>query len=198
MAQLTGGFKLWIDGVGAWLVCLGSEITIGGPGRESKEADICLMANISRRHATITRSGETWAIEPHADTKIGERPLHQKAQLRAESRITMSNRVVLGFRVPTALSSTAVLDFESDHRPPQSIDGIVLADKNVLLGPGRENHIVCSHWQDSVVLFRRNEQWMCRSKMNLAVDGDIVTEPHEVKAGTVIANDDLRLRIEAV
>lgn len=196
--QSTRGFKLWIDGVGAWLACLSPEVTIGGPTFEEQAADISLLAALARMHATLRREEDTWSIEPYAETKVGNRPIQTKTLLRSPSPLTLGKRVELMFRVPTAISNTAVLDFVSEHRPSQSVDGIVLIHENCLLGPGPENHIVCPNWPDSLVLFQRNGKWHCKSRMNLAVDGDIVTDAHEVRAGSVITGDELRLRIEAV
>lgn len=192
------GFMLWIDGVGAWMACLGEETTIGGPTFDKEPADISLMANISRIHTTIKRGGDSWSLEAHSKTQVGNRDIESKTTLRNDTTIKLGNAVELGFRVPTALSATAVLDFVSEHRPAQSVDGIVLIHENCLLGPGPENHIVCPDWPDTLVLFKRDGKWHCKSRMNLAVDGDIVTDSHEVKAGSIISGDELRLRIEAL
>lgn len=196
--QPTRGFMLWIDGVGAWLACTNSDVTIGGPTFEEQAADISLLAALSRLHATLRRENDSWFLEPHADTQVANRTISAKTPLRSPSPIRLGDRVELQFRVPTAISTTAVLDFQSEHRPSQSVDGIVLIHENCLLGPGPENHIVCPNWPDSLVLFQRDGKWQCKSRMNLAVDGDIVTDAHEVRAGSVITGDDLRLRIEAV
>ncbi len=198
-ANNSNSFILWIDRVGAWKAYLSSELTIGGPSSNDRTpADISLMANITRKHATLTRDKDTWSLEPHAGTRLGDRKIESRVPLRSDASIHLGSSVELQFRVPTALSSTAVLDFVSGHRPAQSVDGIVLVHENVLLGPGPENHIVCPDWPDSVVLFRRDGDWQCKSRMNLAVDGDIVTDSHVVRAGSVIAGEDFRMRIEAV
>ncbi len=191
------GFMLWIDGVGAWMLCLQPTVTIGGPAIR-EQADISLMANLSRLHATITRIEEDWFIEPHGHTQVARREITRRTPLRSNTTITLAERVELRFRQPTALSATGVLDFVSDHRPAQTVDGIVLIHETCLLGPGPENHVVCSDWPDSLVLFQRQGTWRCKSRMNLAVDGRFVTDAHEVKAGSVITGDDMRLRIEAI
>lgn len=192
------GFKLWIDGVGAWMACLKPETTIGGPTFDKEPADISLMANISRRHATIRRSDDSWSIEAHAAIRVGDRKIDSKTTLRNDTTLKLGNSVELAFRIPTALSTTAVLDFVSEHRPAQSVDGIVLIHENCLLGPGPENHIVCPDWPDTLVLFQRDGKWHCKSRMNLAVDGDIVTDSHEVRSNSMITGDELRLRLEAL
>ena len=168
------------------------------PTFDAEQADISLMANLSRIHATVRRSGDSWSLQAHSKTQVGGRNIDEKTSLRRDASIRLGNSVELGFRVPTALSATAVLDFVSEHRPSQSVDGIVLIHENCLLGPGPENHIVCPDWPDTLVLFRRDGSWHCKSRMNLAVDGDIVTDSHQVKAGSMITGDELRLRIEAI
>src|SRR4051812_28217327 len=47
-------FMLWMDAVGGYLVCLGDEIVIG-QSTPGSSADIALQADISRKHAKITR-----------------------------------------------------------------------------------------------------------------------------------------------
>ena len=53
---------LWIDGVGAYLLCLGRRVSIGGPAVDDHPAEIPLLANLSRRHATFVRSGDVYVL----------------------------------------------------------------------------------------------------------------------------------------
>ncbi|MFV0445219.1 MAG: hypothetical protein ACK5Q5_16705, partial [Planctomycetaceae bacterium] len=54
--------RLWIDGVGCWMLWLPEVMTIGGPHRRgsmaSLAADLPLLADLRSRHATIERIGE--------------------------------------------------------------------------------------------------------------------------------------------
>ncbi|MEM9658920.1 MAG: FHA domain-containing protein, partial [Planctomycetota bacterium] len=59
----------WIDAVGGYLICLGDEITLGQPSNRG-EVDIPILADLSRRHATIRREGESYVLKPIHDATI--------------------------------------------------------------------------------------------------------------------------------
>lgn len=189
-------YMLWIDGVGAWQLCVGSEFLIGGPAREEPSADICLMANLSRRHATLKRIGEDWFIHPHQTTVVSGRSVSGPALLRNGDAICLAERVRLGFRIPSVLAGSAVVDFESHHRPAHSVNGIILMTDSVLLGPRKDYHVCCSEWADLIVLYHQDRQLRCRSKMSLTVDGERVRDWAVVGDGSIVAGEDFRFRIE--
>ena len=189
-------YMLWIDGIGAWQLCVGSEFLIGGPTREDPSADICLMANLSRRHATLKRIGEDWFIQPHQSTVVSGRSLSGPSLLKTGDAICLAERVRLGFRVPSVLAGSAVVDFESHHRPAHSVNGIILMTDSVLLGPRKDYHVCCSEWADLIVLYQQDGQLRCRSKMSLTVDGERVRDSAVLGDGSIIAGDDLRFRVE--
>ena len=144
-------YLLWIDGVGAWQLCAGPAFVVGAPSFEQQSADIALLANVSRRHATITYSGEDWRLDAHQPTSVAGRMVPDTCSLRSGDQICLAERVKLGFRIPSVLSTSAVIDFESDHRPSHSLDGIILLSDHCLLGPRRDHHVFCAHWPDLVV-----------------------------------------------
>lgn len=189
-------YMLWIDGVGAWQLCVGSEFLIGGPTREDPSADICLMANLSRRHATVKRIGEDWFIQPHQSTVVSGRSVSGPALLKTGDAICLAERVRLGFRIPSVLAGSAVVDFESHHRPAHSVNGIILMTDSVLLGPRKDYHVCCSEWPDLIVLYHQDGQLRCRSKISLTVDGERVRDSAVLGDGSIVAGDDFRFRIE--
>ena len=195
--QAASRFVLWVDGVGALLLCLGDRVTIGGPADPEKQADVSLLANLSRRHATFVRSGEGYLLEPHAPTWVGHRQISETTPLTSGYDIRMGNNVHLKFRLPSVLSGTAVLDFVSDHRPVVSVDGIVMMEDNCLLGPGQDQHVVCAGWTESVVLFRRNGQFWCKSRNPVSIGGRVSAEGGPIHPGDVVnSGAEVRFRIE--
>ncbi len=74
-------FSIWIDRVGVFLLCLKNEVTFGGPAAEGKVADISLLANLSRRHATFVRSGERYLLLAHAPVQVAGRAVHDRVDL---------------------------------------------------------------------------------------------------------------------
>jgi hypothetical protein len=194
----VGRYILWIDGVGAWQLCLGSRFLIGGPTQEGTSADICLMANLSRRHALLSRNGEDWFIHPYSSTVVSGRTITGPTLLRTGDDICLAERVRLGFRIPSVLAGSALIDFESHHRPVQSVDGIVLMTDSVLLGPRKDYHVYCSGWADLVVIYHQDGVLRCRSKAAFTVNGEQVRDSAVLSDGAVVSGEDFRFRIEEV
>lgn len=191
--------RLWIDGVGCWLMCLEPSVTIGGPGGrhdEGEGSELRLLADLSRRHATIHRSGEGYVLEARGPAAVNGQSLERPAILKDGDQIELGRGVVLRFRVPSALSATARIEFESGHRPPQRIDGIVLLDQVCLLGPTADCHVVCPEWDQQVLLFRRERKLWCKTQGELHVNGCHVDREAPVRDGTVVTGPELRFRVE--
>ena len=191
-------FMLWIDGVGGYLVCLGKRVTIGGPGRDGQRADVSLLAGLATRHASIVRSREGCLLEAHGPVTVAGRTVIGQSNLSSGCEIHLGDTVRLGFRLPTALSATAALDFVSDHRPAQSIDGVILLEKSCLLGPGPENHIRCRSWEESVVLYRKENEFWCKSRGDLFVGSQPARTGARLAPGELVTGTDLRFHLEAI
>lgn len=189
-------YLLWIDGVGCWQLCTGSSFIIGAPSFEQRSADIALLANVSRQHATLWNSGEDWSLEAHHPTSVSGRMVGDSATLRSGDQICLAERVRLGFRIPSVLSTSAVIDFESDHRPSHSLDGIILLADHCLLGPSRDHHVFCGHWPDLVVLFEQDGHLRCRCNSSLSVNGQLVRDSAVLKHGAVVTGDEFTFRVE--
>jgi hypothetical protein len=191
-------YMLWIDGVGAWQICLGSSFSIGAPTFESESADITLLANISRQHASIVHEADQWRVVTDHATTISGRTVTSTAGIRSGDQLCLANRVKLGFRIPSVLSSSAVIDFESNHRPEHTVDGIILMVDHCLLGPRHDQHICCPDWPDVVVLYVQDGMLRCRSAVPLQVDGKPVSDSAPLRHGAIVDGEDLRFRIEEI
>jgi len=192
----TERYILWIDGVGAWQLCVGSEFLIGGPTQENTAADICLMANLSRRHASLLRKDEEWFIHPHNSTVVSGRTITGPTLLRTGDEIGLVERVRLGFRIPSVLTGSASIDFESHHRPAQSVNGIILMTDSVLLGQRKDCHVYCPDWPEFVVIYKHEGKLRCRSKSDLSINGVRVVDSAVLDDGAVVSGEDFRFRIE--
>ncbi len=189
-------FLFWVDGVGAFLLFTGNRVTVGGPTRESEAADLVLLANLSRRHATFIRSNDGYVLEAHAACKVADRPVEKCTHLNSNYRLELASGVRLQFRIPSVLSATAVIDFLSDHRPNRSIDGVILMDEACLLGPGRENHIVCPGWNEAVLLYRRPDGFWCKSQSPIMMDGRCFDRGGPVAPGAYVSGSEFGFRLE--
>ena len=191
-------FMLWIDGVGAWQLCAGRRFTIGAPSFENPSADVALLANISRNHAALHYQADTWSVTASQPTSVSGQPIHAATGLRSGDQLCLADRVRLGFRIPTPLSSSAVIDFESNHRPTHTVDGIILMVDHCLLGSRRDHHVCCPEWPDVVVLYDQDGTLRCRSSAPLCIDGRLVADSARLESGSVVTGDDLRFRVEEV
>ena len=195
-------FMLWIDGIGSYLVCLQNRVTIGGPCFGSSNqgqgvSDLTLLSSLSRKHASVVREGDGYVLEAHSTTKVLGRDVGERTLLSDNYEIELGGSVRLRFRLPSVLSSSARLEFLSDHRPPQSVDGVVLMDETGLLGPGSENHIHCHDWADTVLIFRKGDELWCKSRMDIFVGDQLVTKAARLQSGDTVNGPELRFRMEA-
>lgn len=189
---------LWIDRVGCWMLLLKPEVTIGGAGGHSEPADIALVAQLSRRHATITREGECYVLKAHAPVSIGGRQVHDRIDLHDGYELQLGQSVRVRFRLPTVMSGSARLEFASDHRPKHAVEGIVLMEETCLLGPHDDNHVVCPGWTNNVVLYRKNGQVWCKSRDELYIAGQSAFPTGAIPSGAVVQGKDFRFRVESL
>lgn len=190
-------YRLWIDRVGAFLVCLGDAVTIGGPASDAP-ADVSLLANLSRRHVTLARSGERYVIYAHAPVHIGGRPLHERADLCDGHELQLGSSVRLRFRLPSVMSGSARLEFLSDHRPAEAADAVILMHDTCLLGPTAENHVLCPGWPQSLLLYRQGDSLCCKSREDLFINGRHAPGGGELASGSVVTAAEIRFRLETI
>jgi hypothetical protein len=171
----------WIDGVGGFLLCLGDEVALGQPC-DPPCVEIPILADLSRRHATLRRDGEAYVLTPIHEVHVNGRPLTGPTVLHHEALIELGDSVRLRFRKPHALSATAVLTVESHHKTEPAVDAVVLMSDSCILGPQRHSHISCRDWTEELVLFRRGAGLAFRTAAAVEVDGQ-PAEPNAVLPG---------------
>ena len=165
-----GRFRLWIDAVGGFLVCLGDEVVLGQASAEGSP-DVPILADLSRRHAVVRRDAEGYVIEPVRLVKVDGRTIEKPTTLADGRVIELGNGVRLRFRRPHPLSATARLETVSHHRMSPSVDGVLLMADSCILGPSSQSHVVARELASEVVLFRQGDGLACRSKGTLHIDG---------------------------
>ena len=130
-------FLMWVDGVGGYLVCMADEVLLGQAIANSG-ADIPIVGDLSRHHATIARQGENYVIRPHATTRVEGRELTSPRCLRDGDEIELGPSFRMRFRQPHPLSATSRLDFLSHHRTQPATDGVLLMANSCILGPSTQ------------------------------------------------------------
>jgi hypothetical protein len=206
-AELARQYVLWVDGTGAFLLCLGDEVTIGGLRNDQNHADVCLMSNLSRKHLTLARSNGRYQLTTHESIRLSRSdfPTDRGEQftLEASSDWKLGEGVEIQFRQPTVLSLTAILRFQNSQRPlvgqpPAAVDQVILMDQNCLVGPGAGQHIEIKDSQEGVILYRSRNQLWCKSKSGFSRNGQPPDNASALESGDIIAGPDFRFRLEAL
>ncbi|MHC4877300.1 MAG: FHA domain-containing protein [Planctomycetota bacterium] len=205
-AAIARRYMAWIDGVGNWLIVTSPEVTVGrstgGTGplariSEPDEADCPLVANLSRKHIRLERDDESYVLEARAATSVNRRPVEDRIVLPNECSIELTSGVRLGFRIPTQLSASAQLTFESSHRPQTAVSGVILMADTCVLGPGTQSHIRCESWPESIILVRTADGIRLKSPLPLIVDGRYSTAQQIISDGQVVRGPDgVQFRLE--
>jgi hypothetical protein len=164
-----GRFLLWVDAVGGYLVCLDNEVVLGRAGHDSG-ADVPLLGDLARHHATIRRDGDGYVLRAHQATYVNGQKV-DSAPLRDGDVIRLGATVELEFRQPSPVSSTARLAVVSRHRLPLAVDGVLLMAETCLVGPTPQSHVVARGLGEPVVLYRQGSALWCRAAGGFEVDG---------------------------
>jgi hypothetical protein len=187
----------WIDEVGAFLVCLGNEISLGQPTPGSA-VDIPIRADLSRRHATIAREGESYILKPVHSAKVDGQAVIGPTLLRDGSLIELGDSLKIRFTKPHSLSATAVLKFESKHKTEPAVDAIVLMSESCVLGPKSHSHIRCADWNSEIVLFRRGEDVQFRSQDIIEVNDHPGATSGIITTNCRLAGEEFALSFEEI
>ncbi len=166
----AGRFLLWVDAVGGYLVCLDDEVVLGRAGSDSV-ADVPLVGDLSRRHATLTRDGEGYVLRAIKPTYLNGNPVASAAPLKHGDLIRLGSSVELEFRQPSPVSSTARLAIVSRHRLPLAVEGVILMAETCIIGSSRQAHVPAPGLHDPAVLYRQGGGLSCRAAGPFEVDG---------------------------
>lgn len=188
-------FLLWIDAVGGYLVCPEDNVRIGqqSPGNP---AEVPLMADIARHHATLRRDGESYLVVPVREVLLDGRPCTGPALLGDGVELTLGRGVRLRFRQPNPLSTTARLDFVSRHGTQPTTSGVILLSETCILGPAANSHVVCRDWKSSVLLHRLRESLYCISDGPFTANGMACRGRASIEPGSRVLGEDFSFSIE--
>jgi len=190
-----GRFLLWVDAVGGYLVCTGDEVVLGRAGADGA-ADVPLLGDLSRRHATLARDGDTYVIRAHRPIAVNGRPA-EVAPLRDGDLIRLGDSVELEFRQPSPVSGTARLEIVSRHRLPLAVEGIILMAETCIIGASSQAHVSAPGLAAPVVLYRQGDALWCRAGgAGIEVDGQPRTARAPLSPRSNVSGDNLTFSLE--
>ena len=129
------------------------------------------MGDLSRTHAVLVRSGESYVLEPHHPSFVNGKSVPDQVVLHHGDVIRLGSTVELEFHQPSPVSATARLVIVSRHRLPLAVDGILLMAETCIVGGTGQAHIPASALKEPVVLYRQGNALWCRAPGSFEVDG---------------------------
>jgi hypothetical protein len=191
---LPARFWLWIDGVGGYLVCLGTRLTFGQAMPDAR-VDVPLIADVSRLHATISRDGEGYVLEAVRPIQVNGATV-TKSPLQSGDRFTLGPSCQFSFRLPVPGSSTARVDLKSGHRLPAAVEGVLLMSETLVIGPADQAHVTAPELKQSIVLFRHKDGLGVRYKGELRVNGQVSAGRAFLPPVATVVGDEISFAIE--
>lgn len=191
-----GRFLLWVDAVGGYLVCLDDQIVLGRAGADS-HADVPLMADLARNHATLVRDGDGYVLRAHQPTYVNNRAVETRP-LRDGDVIRLGATVELEFRQPSPVSATARLSVVSRHRLPLAVDGVLLMAETCIVGNTPQAHIPAPGITDPVVLYRQGDALWCKAVGGFEVDGRTCATRAPLTLQSAVLGDGFSFSLEAL
>ena len=188
-------FFLWIDGVGAWLVCLGSRIAIGQASPEGGPVDVPLYADVSRIHATLTRDEESYILETNRDVLVNGNTV-SRAVLQNGDRLSIS-ACPMQFEQPVPGCLTGRLTL-GGRRLPMAVDGVLLMADMLVLGPGEKVHVCMPDLAQPLYLFRQKDRLGVRWQGDFSVEGIKYKDRAMLPAQGTVSSEAFTFAIEPI
>ena len=161
-AAVPERFLIQADGVGSFLV-VRKDSTLLGPARSSRAPDVELQGMKHRSNVRIDRVDEDYFLRSEHELNVNNRP-KREALLADGDVIELGKRCRGTFRLPSATTSTAFLEFNGTSFPRRDVRGVLLLSDAILVGPGRSAHIRVPQAEHPAVLYLRGETLSCRGR----------------------------------
>ena len=190
-------FLLWVDAVGGFFVCQGTEIRIGQAVPDNP-VELPILADLSRHHATLRRDDEGYTIEPLRDVWLNGQKITATSWINEGSLIQLGPALRMRFSRPHPLSATARLDFVSNHCTRPSAAAVLLMADTCVLGEGETNHVVCRAWPHNVVLHRQHGGLYCRASTPLEIDGTRYAESGPLTSRSHVLAEEFSFSLEEI
>ena len=187
---------LWVDGVGTYLLLPGSRTTIGRTG-SSASPQIALSGDLAGYHAEILRIDDDYFIVAgQGSVHVDGQPTKRKLLADGDD-IKLSDRCHVTFKLPTALSGSAVLSLRGGQRLDADVQDIILLSEHFMLGPKTTCHVRTPGEGEPVVLSCRDGEVACRAKEDVMVDGKPMGRNADIPLGQTVQIGNLTFTLTA-
>lgn len=166
------GLILQIDGVGSFLIFIGPSVSIG-PITSPKRPSLGLLADPNLPTVKICRCEDDYFVTGPKPAQEGQ----ATGRLLVDGdRISLSDRCYLKFHMPNRASTTAVLTLVGVRLPRCDVQSILLADRDILIGPTKAHHIRAVLLDRTVVLLVREGRLWYISQPTLLREGPLADQ----------------------
>jgi hypothetical protein len=166
------GLILQIDGVGSFLIFLSASVSVG-PITSPKRPSLGLLADPNLPTVKICRCEDDYFVSGPKPAQEGQ----ATGRLLVDGdRISLSDRCYLKFHMPNRASTTAVLTLVGVRLPRCDVQSILLADRDILIGPTKAHHIRAVLLDRTVVLLVREGRLWTMSQPTLLKQGPLADQ----------------------
>jgi hypothetical protein len=148
-------WRLWIDGCGGFLLLSGKNWSVGGLSHGTS-ADVCVRADWPRFAGTIALEGGDYFWQE-------ARSSARRQLINREQPLPIPGSATISLQQPSSLCDSAVLTLNRPHRFDQHVDGVVLVNETLLVGPSADCHIRFRESTDRAVITRRDDRWLIKA-----------------------------------
>ena len=177
-------FLLWVDGVGSYLLVRSGRLTIGRAG-SSARPDLPLAADLGGVQAEILRVDDDYFLAAHGKVQVNGRPMERKL-LADGDRIGLAPRCEIIFRIPTALSTSAVVVLPEGQRIAGDAREVILMDHHILIGAEDGCHVRAAEARSRILLCAGQDGLTVKADEGISIDGSPVGREAPVRSGAQI------------
>ncbi len=149
----SAGCLLWIDGGGCWLLWFRDQLVWGGGStRPGSGYQLRWPAALRTEHAIWSRSEGCHWLHPAGACELNGQEISTPTRLFDQDEISLNGIVRTQWRLPSPLCESAGFSL-GEHRTVDHLDGVVLFQGACLIGPGKQTHVPCPHWENRWVIY---------------------------------------------
>lgn len=190
---ISDSFVLQIDGVGSFYVMPQDQVCIG-PISASNAPDLPLMTQPHIPSIQVMREEGDYLLRASGSVRINGADVAQKCLMDGD-RIQLSDKCRLKFNLPNAASTTATVVLSGTRMARPDINYCVLMDREILIGPGCNNHIRADRMDHSIALMFNQGRLTVKNASQMLVDHKPIKSTEPLPANTPIKIDGLTMVI---